>query len=195
MLPKNTSSVPQFDPPTAITAKISDLLKQINALYAEAEEEEARRNSSISNSSANSNAVPVLIMENLDLLRPKTASEMFDFFESIKDMDVSTTAYAKSIANLKTPEEKIAFKSRFDDRAREYLMCRSGAYVSTSKRPFPNLKTLWPPFKGEYKCDGIRESAVKYAALTSGKTEAEIEAMGHPFKCLRSTTQEQEANV
>jgi hypothetical protein len=82
---------------------------------------------------------------------------MFKRWEGIKTINVGTEENNKAMSLMDKNGKKL-YKSRFEERSKEYLMCRSGLYVSTTETPFPCLKTLWL---------SVREIAVKYALLTS----------------------------
>jgi hypothetical protein len=92
---------------------------------------------------------------------------MFKRWEGIKTINVGTEENNKAMSLMDKNGKKL-YKSRFEERSKEYLMCRSGLYVSTTEKPFPCLKTLWAKFKSPHTSSlSVREIAVKYALLTS----------------------------
>mmetsp|Transcript_30754 Transcript_30754/g.29362 ORF Transcript_30754/g.29362 Transcript_30754/m.29362 type:complete len:107 (-) Transcript_30754:85-405(-) len=106
---------------------------------------------------------------------------MYDFWEGIKTINVDTEVYSKATSSMDKKAKKI-----YKSRSKEYLMCRSGLYVSTTEKPFPCLKTLWKPFKSPHTSSlSVREIAVKYALLTSGKTPSKIKELSNPFLCSK----------
>jgi hypothetical protein len=109
---------------------------------------------------------------------------MYAFWEGIKQMNLDGEEYCKATDSM-SQEMKKTFKSRFEERSKEYLICRSGLYVTTLEDPFPSIKKQWTNFKSTHSSKfGVREIAVKYALLTSGQTEMQISELDHPYICI-----------
>ena len=87
-------------------------------------------------------------------------------------MDVSTAAFTIACRNMDV-KLRASTKTDFENRAKEYLMCRSGFHVEGGNKIFPPLGQ-WSSFKENKKINLIRETAVKFAVITSGKTKVEI---------------------
>jgi hypothetical protein len=75
------------------------------------------------------------------------------------------------------------FRVNLENRAKEYLMLKSGWY--NGKNVIPSLKLDWATFKsnkvGTNDVPNIRDKALKYAQKVSGKSDTEILAMGNPL--------------
>jgi hypothetical protein len=192
MLPTGTDSIPDFG---EADEEIMVHWRQIQILYA-AKVDAARQRASqlsqssqidsvpnMSTSSSSSSSISMMDISVENLERKSDLQEMYDFWEGIKTINVDTEFFRKATSSMDKKAKKI-YKSRFEERSKEYLMCRSGLYVSTTEKTFPCLKTLWIPFKSPHTSIlSVREIAVKYALLTSGKTPSQIKELSHPFLC------------
>jgi hypothetical protein len=184
MLPTGTNSLPEF---AEADEEIMVLWRKMVAIYAAKANRQNIANQSSSLSSDNSSVISTIMnISATDLKRKSSVEEMYAFWEGIKHMNLDGVEYCK-VTDSMSKEMKTAFKSRFEERSKEYLMCRSGFYVRTVEDPFPSIKKNWTNFKSTYTSKfGVREIAVKYALMTSGQTEMQISELSHPYVCISS---------
>jgi hypothetical protein len=157
--------------------RIIGLLKELEIAYAD----QAARNALEATAIANEFMYTYHNMSEWDTKARKSRKELFDFFDSIKNINMSTDGVTIAL-NCFDRSGKQAFRTNFDNRAKEYLMLRSGWFKGNNI--MPSVKRDWPKFIGDKQVNNIRGLALKYASKISGKSDIEISALENPLSLL-----------